>query len=156
NTSRLDTFPPLPRLQMFDAQLGYYMPGRVGNPRSPAIFRMTDGGATREQITTPYTSEATAMWFLDEQTGWISGNNGTTVLQRIARTDNGGTSWTLQDTPPFPSGGQIHDIFFLDANHGWACGTYGVMLRTEDGGASWEQARVETRNALNAVRFADL
>src|SRR5918912_521079 len=31
----------------------------------------------------------------------------------------------------------LHAVYFLDENHGWAVGTKGVLLATDDGGETW-------------------
>lgn len=144
---------PRARLKMFDANTGYLMPHN--SFEDPTFYRLSNNGATRTPITVPFTDEVTAFYFVDSQTGWISGNGFPTPPGRIATTINGGDNWTYQTTPALPTGTQIYDIFFVDAQHGWACGGQGVILRTEDGGTTWELARVESAAQLNAIRFAD-
>lgn len=34
---------------------------------------------------------------------------------------------------------RLTSVFFIDAQHGWAAGNNGLLLKTEDGGASWQR-----------------
>jgi len=45
------------------------------------------------------------------------------------------SQWQFQN--PVPTNAPLNDIFFIDANHGWAVGDYGTILYTENGGVSW-------------------
>jgi photosystem II stability/assembly factor-like uncharacterized protein len=45
--------------------------------------------------------------------------------------------WLWQN--PLPQGNAINAVrFAADKRHGWAVGSNGTILRTEDGGFSWE------------------
>jgi len=49
----------------------------------------------------------------------------------------------------------LHDVWFLDANQGWAVGSFGRLIETRDGGNSWTDAshRVATPDGfhLNSI-----
>lgn len=49
----------------------------------------------------------------------------------------------------------LHAVYFLDAQRGWAVGSGGALLHTEDGGETWVVMRRPTRDALRDVYFAD-
>jgi photosystem II stability/assembly factor-like uncharacterized protein len=55
---------------------------------------------------------------------------------RIVATTDGGRSWTAQYSGP----ASLNQVDFTDAAHGWAAGQ-GVLLRTENGGATWTGLR---------------
>jgi photosystem II stability/assembly factor-like uncharacterized protein len=55
---------------------------------------------------------------------------------RIAATTDGGRSWITQYSGP----ASLNQVDFTDAAHGWAVGQ-GVLLRTENGGATWTGLR---------------
>src|SRR5690606_4685286 len=81
------------------------------------------------------------LYFIDETTGWVSGTD------FIFKTTDGGVNWVqvldaneildLTSTYIF-----IGDIYFTSQNNGWAFGSVptisGYVLRTTDGGQSWE------------------
>ncbi|MEX2475737.1 YCF48-related protein [Marinobacter sp.] len=43
----------------------------------------------------------------------------------------------------------LMDVWFEDENHGFVVGAYGMILRTTDGGESWEDASAQIDNAQN-------
>jgi len=47
------------------------------------------------------------------------------------------------------------DVYFLDADLGWAVGEAGVIIHTTDGGATWIQQDSDTNVDLNGVSFCD-
>jgi len=65
---------------------------------------------------------------------WIAGSPGS----RILYTPDAGRTWhwlsTGQSLP-------IHDLRFVDAQHGYACGALGTILATNDGGRTWRRQR---------------
>ncbi|NQW16289.1 MAG: protein kinase [Chloroflexi bacterium] len=101
-----------------------------------AMYKSTDSGQDWESINeNPFPdSGIVASYFIDRNTGWISGWDGS-----FARTDNAGRSWQKLRIPTHSG---LETIFFADENHGWIGGLNNAMLRTRDGGESWE--KVET------------
>jgi photosystem II stability/assembly factor-like uncharacterized protein len=49
----------------------------------------------------------------------------------------------------------LHAVYFLDEHRGWAVGSSGALLRTEDGGVSWVVMRRPTEDALRDLYFTD-
>jgi photosystem II stability/assembly factor-like uncharacterized protein len=93
----------------------------------------TDGGDFRQAKSVPVRSTLTAVFFIDEKTGWAVGQWGV-----VLRTDDGGDSWTLQrsdlsvDQPLF-------SVWFRDRQRGYAVGLWSLMIATADGGKTWTQ-----------------
>lgn len=48
------------------------------------------------------------------------------------------------------------DIDFVDQRHGWAVGNFNSIIRTVNGGQSWEEIRVPTDADLSMIDFLDL
>jgi putative cell wall-binding protein len=67
----------------------------------------------------------------------------------IARTQNGGTDWSLQPLPV--STATLRGVSFADTNVGVAVGTGGVVFRTASGGGSWILDASGVSSALNGV-----
>jgi photosystem II stability/assembly factor-like uncharacterized protein len=76
----------------------------------------------------------------------------------MLKTADGGDTWT-EVAPPLTEGTLI-DIFFLDEQIGWivgASGDDGLVLKTTDGGTSWEVTRVHGSSLyFKQVVFLDL
>lgn len=69
------------------------------------------------------------------------------------------TSWQVTSAPSFD---RYDDIYFIDADHGWAIAPYtawiqeyGGILRTTDGGANWETQVDSVGALLRCVGFFD-
>ncbi|MFZ1320674.1 MAG: T9SS type A sorting domain-containing protein [Ignavibacteria bacterium] len=108
------------------------------------------------RIGSPVSVELRNCFFINAETGWISGDSGT-----IIRTDNGGNTWTIQNTGIYSN---IEDIFFLNNMTGWALaleifpdstsfpGT--IILSTTDGGNIWNRSMYpDTNNYMKTVYF---
>ncbi|MEW6220205.1 MAG: YCF48-related protein [Thermodesulfobacteriota bacterium] len=46
-------------------------------------------------------------------------------------------------------------VHFIDARQGWIVGTWGTILATSDGGATWQEQEATTRAGRYAVQFVD-
>ena len=113
--------------------------GQVLVSESRSDWRQVDGVPTRATLT--------AVDAVGENV-WAVGHDGT-----ILHSGDGGLSWTLQRVdvlrPPSDDeewnprqGVPLLDILMLDAQHGFAVGAYSLMLRTDDGGATWTPVSV--------------
>lgn len=49
----------------------------------------------------------------------------------------------------------LHAIEFIDEKKGWAGGTNGSLIATDDGGATWKRAAFPTRDAIRDIVFTD-
>src|SRR6218665_346788 len=56
---------------------------------------------------------------------------------------------------PSPQGNKLNDIFFIDANNGWAVGDGGIILKTTNGGTNWTVNYHTTCIGLNKVFFVN-
>ncbi|GLR68562.1 hypothetical protein GCM10010909_32430 [Acidocella aquatica] len=54
----------------------------------------------------------------------------------IAYSDDNGIGWTQAAVPVDVT---LTSVAFVDAQHGWAAGHYGVILHTNDGGLTWQE-----------------
>jgi photosystem II stability/assembly factor-like uncharacterized protein len=94
---------------------------------------------------------------------WAVGHDGV-----VLHSADGGLSWELQRHEPWSPpqddedffsrdtrlGAPLLDVMFTDADNGFAIGAYALMLRTRDGGATWEPL-VVTADAPEAVDGVD-
>ena len=97
------------------------------------IFRTTNGGINWDSLKPPFTHAYYGISFPDYNTGYVVGIFG----YSIQKTTNGGTNWFL--ISQFP-GFSFWDVNFINANTGVVVGS-GVILRTTNGGNSWDTLR---------------
>jgi photosystem II stability/assembly factor-like uncharacterized protein len=104
------------------------------------VYRTVDGGLSWQESIVRRSVELCGVFFVDVNRGWIVGANGTILF-----TSDGGTIWQPQDSGTtwqklenVTTKSQLNSISFLpDAQHGWIAGNDGLILSTDDGGATW-------------------
>ncbi|MEO8010092.1 MAG: YCF48-related protein [Dokdonella sp.] len=88
---------------------------------------------------------------------WVVGHDGV-----ILHSADGGDNWVIQRRDPWTAAaeGEEHylrqgvpllDVLFIDANHGIAIGAYSLLLRTSDGGATWNGSRISEIGAVDSA-----
>ena len=97
-----------------------------------------------------------AVYFLNQNTGWVAGSNGTLLF-----TSDGGRSWHKMRRPTEDA---LRDVYFSDEQNGWLVCDREVfklktndepqayLLRTTDGGATWR--RIDLSDAHGRVMRA--
>jgi photosystem II stability/assembly factor-like uncharacterized protein len=104
-----------------------------------------------KQSPIPSGHELTDICFINPDTGWIFGENGT-----VFRTNDGGQSWTDQS---LPSQGRINSGLFLGNETGYvalsAGGTEseGEIYKSTDGGYHWELEFSDPSSAIRDLSF---
>jgi len=120
------------------------------------ILYTSDGGKTWEIQYPGYSGVVYyAIDFINQKEGWAAGGQSQNV---IIHTKNGGANWEAQHIDSI--GMDERYIYFLDENYGWATGTYmegGIkeILRTRDGGKTWESYRSGTKYDIKSIAFLD-
>lgn len=104
----------------------------IDGATSSEILKTTDAGETWSKITTPNYRNYSTFW-LNDQLGFI-GQRGTSG---IYKTTDGGATWNALTLPLGGTTGIWYDIYFQDANTGYACGNSNALIKTTDGGATW-------------------
>ncbi len=137
------------------------------------ILLSDDSGATWRQAQVPASVSLTSVQFVDAQQGWAVGHLGV-----VLHSADGGETWNKQldgiqaaqlalkaaqqrgdakllkaaewlvaDGPDKP----FLDLYFSDRQHGYVVGAYGLILRTSDGGSSWQawMGQVDNPEGLN-------
>lgn len=115
------------------------------------IVYSDDEGQSWLQAPVPVRQLLTAVDFVDDRHGWAVGHD-----SLILHTSDAGETWTVQyrdpeiDAPEDEGFGFLErplmDVWFRDARTGFAVGAYGLMLRTDDGGQSWEDVSYNVDN----------
>lgn len=139
-----------------------------------------DDGATWTQAAVPVSTDLTGVHFVSAQRGWAVGHGGV-----VLATADGGRSWARQldgrqigpllaatyrehargalrrqlEILAAPTADRsLLDVWFDDERSGFAVGAFNLILRTDDGGASWTPWLDRTENPkglhLQAIRRA--
>ncbi len=96
------------------------------------ILHTSDGGTTWEKQDDGKQSVLEKVFFADTQTGCAVGNWGTLLY-----TTDGGNTWLDGTSDLYKQ--FLHDVFFIDPQHGWTAGSSSAAnLRTTDGGKNWQ------------------
>lgn len=136
-------------------------------------YYTTNGGATWSQASGISTShDLSSVQMTGPGTGYAVGNPGAAGSNPpVYKTVNGGASWTLQGsfTPGISYTAGLNSVFFIDDNHGFAVGacsepvnstcpggtaSSGILLRTNNGGATWENSITAINEPLYGVAVA--
>src|SRR5437763_13631769 len=103
-----------------------------------------------------------SVYFHDQNRGWVAGSNGTVI-----KTTDSGATWNKVSTYTRDI---LRDVYFADENRGWLLAERDLfklntndearsyLLRTNDGGITWQRVRVKTSDAnvrLVRMAFAD-
>jgi photosystem II stability/assembly factor-like uncharacterized protein len=105
------------------------------------------GPRVRWQATNPLAGAFTSgISFVDAEHGWLCGADGI-----VAGTADGGQSWSTAST-----GWLVSDIQFVSRSTGWVVGSWGgPILRSADGGGTWDLKYTSTTYRFRAVDAVD-
>jgi len=121
---------------------------------SSKILHSTDGGESWRQQVCPLEDILLAVDFVDNLNGWICGMN------YILGTSNSGENWKEKYSEDLEEG-YFRDIQFVNENTGFVVGgrgtfgSTGVLLKTEDGGLTWNQAYSNKLPTLTHISIVD-
>ncbi len=114
------------------------------------VYRSDDGGRTWKTLGELPRNDYQAVFFVDDQHGWIAGDYG-----HVAATTDGGATW--KEIPP-PLKANLIKIQFVSPQIGWLLpnrGHQGGLLATTDGGATWntQYAGLQTYRPIADMQF---
>ena len=112
------------------------------NTSMQQIVKTADVGATWTNVGPP-TIAMSALIYFDEQHAIRSNLN-----QTLQSSGDGGLTWRLGTTPAFATRFRLA-IDFIDPANGWATAT--KLLRTRDGGLSWEAVSDQQFDSLDFI-----
>jgi photosystem II stability/assembly factor-like uncharacterized protein len=107
------------------------------------VLLSDDGGKTWAQASVPVSVDLTAVRFASPRRGWAVGHG------VVLATADGGRSWVKQldgRSLAEPADATFLDVWFADERTGLAVGAFDLLVRTDDGGATWRAWRGATEN----------
>jgi photosystem II stability/assembly factor-like uncharacterized protein len=75
------------------------------------------------------------------------------ILLSFLTPDISQSQWQWQN--PIPQGNTLNDVFFIDETTGWAVGDAGTIMKSTDGGLSYDLINFSTHENFSAVEFFD-
>jgi photosystem II stability/assembly factor-like uncharacterized protein len=143
-------------VDFIDANSGWAVGRRLGGPPIGVIARTTDGGSswTSQTIGTDE-SIVDVDFHPGSTTGWLVGGEIAGSASIIRKTTDG-NNWSAPVVLPAPiATGILDGVDFVDLLTGWAVGEGGKIIKTTDGGATWNAQVSGTTGSLSAVTFLD-
>lgn len=115
------SYPEYSEMQFPDVNTGYVLQNN--------FYKTTNGGQSWFIPSASFPSGVKKFYFIDTNTGWISGNlNG-----KIYKTTDGGSNWEAQNVPVTNVSG---NIYFINELTGWALANSTTILKTGTGGVT--------------------
>jgi photosystem II stability/assembly factor-like uncharacterized protein len=112
------------------------------------VLKTTDAGANWEATKVNFKQIPTAIFFVDENNGWMAGvpfvddeeeDEIETGPSDLLMTNDGGKTWLAQRRLPVG----LTDIQFTDQTTGWVVGQRGAIYKTTDSGRTWDAQKSE-------------
>ncbi|MBO9562809.1 MAG: hypothetical protein J7621_08555 [Niastella sp.] len=117
-------------------------------PPGGFIVKTTDGGQNWTKVFTPSDKiEIAAIYFINNTTGFCAGDN------VIFKTADGGQTWSEYKVNNL--GGKMMDVLFTDAQHGYVVCTFDKIVKTSNGGLTWEVTTSNKEAGYYAVSSAE-
>jgi len=114
---------------------------------SGLVIKTSNGGSDWIELPNNINEKLYSVYFESPLLGWVAGKN------IIYKTSDGGINWQEKKR----DNSWYYDIYFVDQNNGWVVGdssAYGVILRTSDGGDSWNKIYETYFGYLSSIKFA--
>lgn len=132
----------LSSIQATDQQTAYL------SGSSNLLLKTQNGGLNWFNINAPKAGNGN-FFFYSSLIGYVFGDGG------IFKTSDGGKSWKKQISAA-DYGSVLYSAFFTDENNGFICGSSQTLLRTKNGGETWEKVSMSalgTNSSLNLITF---
>jgi photosystem II stability/assembly factor-like uncharacterized protein len=126
------------------------------------IVRTDDGGKTWRQLDAGTGCDFNSVHFVDAQVGWaVGGWPNQTYFHypenqkegEIYRTVDGGETWERLLSGDYRE--SYRDVFFVDRMHGWVLTSRDGILKTNNGGESWEWYPIGNLSRASSFYFLD-
>jgi len=105
------------------------------------------------QYTFTYAQTINAIKFYDENTGWMTSSLYNNSTYCIYKTTNAGQNWTGQNS--LFTSMRFMSIWIVDPNTVYMSGNYGRIVKTTNGGQSWDSLITNTTEQLWGIQFVN-
>ena len=148
----------VPKVQFLNENTGYLF---SNNGWDGQLYKTIDGGKTWADLNIGInigsgTGNMPSMFFTDENTGYITGGDGTFEYRGIiARTTDGGKSWSITKLPQYST---LNSIHFPNKDTGYVTSgvwNKAIVFRTINGGQTWDSLTALETGYNNKVFFTD-
>ncbi len=117
---------------------------------SGACLKTTNGGVNWIQMNHPVGGKTLgSVHIVDSNVVYFVGN-----FETIFKTTDGGTSWIVIKNGPSGNSDSYFGLYFINKDSGWVCGNGNKVLRTRNGGITFDSGYV-TSNWLYDMYFKD-
>ncbi len=122
------------------------------------IVHTTDGGDTWTIQSSLQNYDIYSIDFINNEEGWAAGGAyggfPSGIDSRIIlHTNDGGANWTVQHGESYKK--PLKSIMFVDADHGFATGEGGIVMKTTNGGENWTEMVVNSSFHFNEIFFVN-
>ncbi len=116
------------------------------------VAKTENGGEHWDVIDVDVTGTITDVGFLDEDEGWIVGDDASRGTGAIKITTDGGANWFFRS---YGLGLALNAVCFIDASEGWIAGKSGRIAHTTDGGRMWLHQDANMNKTFQDIYFLD-
>jgi len=113
------------------------------------IMKTTNAGVNWFNLSSPTITSLSSIYFINENTGFISG------YAIALKTTNAGASWVNMNAPFFSGFENFREIFFFNESLGLYVSDAGRIVKTTNGGVTWNLMSSGTTESLFGVKFVD-
>ncbi len=139
-------------IHFVDTLTGFICSGLPTIQGVPAyVLKSIDGGYTWDTLFVFDGYDLFDLHFFDENNGIVVGGVDASTQPVVFITHDGGNTW---DTI-VPPGYYLRALHFIDNNTGWACGMFGTIIKTTDGGYTWTLQSTGVIGTLFDIDFLD-
>jgi len=111
------------------------------------LYKTIDGGFNWTKVPSITNDlSLSALFFLNNNLGWVA------LTNQVRKTEDGSNSFGLAVNATISSNA-IYAMQFIDNNHGWASSFNGSIVRTVNGGSSWEE--IVKDESFSDIHFFD-
>ena len=120
----------------------------VGNPASPhgtaIIYRTSNSGRSWTRVKTNRVGGINAVSFANTKVGWATSRNA------VLHTVDGGRHWAVL---VMPNHDRFNGVQALGMRQAWVSGDTDTLLRTVNGGATWQHSSTGSGKGLGSIVF---